>query len=94
MVVTGVSSREGGHSQLSQAQVAGAPLWRCRHFPRGSAPSGTRIIQAKVVPYQDARGCPCTLQSVMWGLPGTQEKVRITQKTWGPPQVSSSPHNL
>lgn len=44
VVDTGVSFRDRDHSQVSQAQVAGAPLWRCQYFPRGSEPSGIRII--------------------------------------------------
>ena len=55
--VTGASSREGGHSQLSQArgtraspqgEVSTPPL------PGGSEPSGIGIIQAKAVPCWDA----------------------------------------
>lgn len=30
----------------------------------------------------------------MWGQLRAQEKVGITQKTWGTPQISSSPRNL
>ena len=60
--VTGASSREGAHSQLSQARGTRAspqgevstPL-----LPQGSEPSGIRIIQAKAVPCWDAPGHLC-----------------------------------